>query len=85
MTAFTRTQAAKAIVWTQPHGAQIIRQLDPNEKPLEVSPKHDRNALYQVLDDQGRELILTGWELDSLALQWLLFKEGVPTPHLSDQ
>jgi hypothetical protein len=70
---FSEAQKQRAIVHTFPHGAQIIEQLDDNDKPCTQTP-YDGNALYQMTTDSGKKVVLTGEEWTSLAAQWRQYR-----------
>ena len=71
---FTEPQRKLAIVWTQPHGAQIVHRINDADEVIHQGD-HDGNALYRIRDDSGKEMVFTGLELDSLAQQWQTYKD----------
>lgn len=56
----------KILFKTDPHGAQTLRKLERER----MTPKSIGNMLFELRDDQGRFICMTGEELDSLCRGW---------------
>lgn len=69
----------KPIFITSPHGAQSLINRDTVKTPSglvstgQLSNHRIGNCLFSLKDDCGNEVVMTGEELNSLAVQWLNF------------
>lgn len=68
-------KAARTVLTTSPHGEQSLSTLPALSTGYPI-----RNQLFRLANIGGRELILTGEELDSLADQWRAFVRSHSKP-----
>lgn len=62
---------------TEPHGTQVVCHITNDGENDDVKPL-GAGSLVRVADDSGRAVVMTGEELDSLALKWLALRKLRP-------